>query len=419
MRNIFSRYRIWIIVALIISVWPLFLKSDLVLSLLSQMGIAVIFALSYNILLGQCGLLSFGHALFSGLGAYFTIHAMGLINNGQLNIPTPLLPLIGAFVGLVLGIIVGLIATRKPGATFALITLGINELLHSSALMFIDFFGSETGISAKREGWLRFTFGSQIEVYYLILFWTFLCIVLILLFNHTPLGKISNAVRDNPERTGFIGYNPVKVRALLVMISGFFAGLAGGLYAINWELVTYENVGLMQSALVLFTVFIGGVGYFFGPIIGAVIVTFIIFYLSAFTGAWMLYLGLFFILMVLFAPSGIAGILMLHQRVFQRKLLRKLIPSYIATLFPFLMFTISGICLIEIIFRWSSTGYTNSIITIFGITFNAAGSLPWVITFAGLFLGGYFFKRSLSKVKKSWNLVLIQLESKMAHDYSN
>lgn len=416
MRNsIITRYKIWIISALIISIiCPLFLRSDLALSLLSQMGIAVIFALSYNILLGQCGLLSFGHAVFFGLGAFFTIHALRLINNGQLNIPTPLLPLIGAFVGLVLGIIVGLVATRRPGATFALITLGINELVHSSALMFIDFFGSETGISAKREGWLRFTFGSQIEVYYLILFWSFLCIILIFLFNHTPLGKISNAVRDNPERTGFIGYNPVKVRALVLMVSGFFAGLAGGLYAINWELVTHENVAILQSAYVLFMVFTGGAGYFFGPIIGAVIVTFIIFYLSAFTGAWMLYLGLFFMIMVLFAPSGIAGILMVHQPVCQRKLLRRLIPSYIGTLFPFFMFTLSGICLVEIIFRWSSTGYTNPIITMYGIKFDATGFLPWIITFAGLFLGGYFFKKSLSKVKKSWNLVSIELESKIA-----
>jgi len=416
--SIITRYKIWIISALIISIWPLFL-SDLALSLLSQMGIAVIFALSYNILLGQCGLLSFGHAVFFGLGAYFTIHALRLINIGQLTIPTPLLPLVGAFAGLILGITVGLIGTRRPGATFALITLGINELVHSSALMFIDFFGSETGISAKREGWLGITFGSQLEVYYLIVIWTFICIILIYAFTGTPLGRISNAVRDNPERTGFIGYSPVMVRALIMMVSGFFAGLAGGLYAINWELVTYENVGIMQSAFVLFMVFIGGAGYFFGPIIGAVIVTFITLYLSAFTGAWMLYLGLFFMVMVLFAPSGIAGILMLHKPVWQRKLLRRIILSYIVALFSCFVITLSGIGLIEIIFHWSSTGYTNSVMTVYGIKFDAKGFLPWAITFAGIILGGYFFKKSLSNVKKNWSLVSIELQSKCHDDSSN
>jgi branched-chain amino acid transport system permease protein len=254
MRKFFLRNSLWIIMAVIVAIFPLFLGSNVALSMLTQMGIAVIFALSYNILLGQCGLLSFGHAVF-----------------------------FGAFVCLLLGILIGLIVTQRAGATFALITLGINELVASSALMFYDFFGSEMGVSATREPWLCFTFGSQLEVYYLTVFWVFICTILMYAFSRTPLGRISNAVRDNPERTEFIGYNPVKVRALTVMVSGFFAGLAGGLYALNWELVTYENVGIMQSAFVLFMVFIGGVGYFFGPILGAVVVTFLTFYLSAFT----------------------------------------------------------------------------------------------------------------------------------------
>lgn len=173
MKDLFFRNKGWIIMALLIAIVPVFFKSDMVLSLLCQMGIAIIFALSFNILLGQCGLLSFGHAVFFGLGAFFTIHAMALINAGRLSIPTPLLPLVGAFGGMTVGVIVGLIATRRAGATFAMITLGINELVVSSALMFNAFFGSETGKSARREGWLGISFGSQAEVYYLIGFWVF------------------------------------------------------------------------------------------------------------------------------------------------------------------------------------------------------------------------------------------------------
>jgi len=393
------------------AVLPIFFRSDMALSLLSQMGIAIVFALSYNMLLGECGLLSFGHAVFFGLGAFFTIHAMALINDGQFSIPTPLLPLVGAFSGLILGIIVGLIATRRAGATFAMITMGINELVASSALMFYAFFGSEAGVSAMREGFLGLTFGPQTQVYYLIVVWVFICIVLMYAFTNTPLGRILNTVRDNPERSEFIGYNPIRVRGLAMMVSGFFAGLAGGLYAINWELVSYENVGIHESAFVLFMVFIGGSKYFFGPICGAILVTFLGYYLSAFTAAWLFYLGFLFLLMVLFAPSGIAGILMIHKPIWEGKLFHRLIPSYIIALFACLLMTLSGVALIEIVYRWSSTGYSNPIMTLSGMTFDVRGFLPWGIPIFGLFVGGFLFMKSLSIVKRSWDRVSIEIAS--------
>jgi len=393
------------------AVLPIFFRSDMALSLLSQMGIAIVFALSYNMLLGECGLLSFGHAVFFGLGAFFTIHAMALINDGQFSIPTPLLPLVGAFSGLILGIIVGLIATRRAGATFAMITMGINELVASSALMFYAFFGSEAGVSAMREGFLGLTFGPQTQVYYLIVVWVFICIVLMYAFTNTPLGRILNTVRDNPERSEFIGYNPIRVRGLAMMVSGFFAGLAGGLYAINWELVSYENVGIHESAFVLFMVFIGGSKYFFGPICGAILVTFLGYYLSAFTAAWLFYLGFLFLLMVLFAPSGIAGILMIHKPIWEGKLFHRLIPSYIIALFACLLMTLSGVAFIEIVYRWSSTGYSNPIMTLSGMTFDVRGFLPWGIPIFGLFVGGFLFMKSLSIVKRSWDRVSIEIAS--------
>ena len=411
MIDLFFRYRGWLITAVVMAVLPVFFRSDMALSLLNQMGIAIVFALSYNMLLGECGLLSFGHAVFFGLGAFFTIHAMVLINAGCFSIPTPLLPLVGAFSGLILGSIVGLIATRRAGATFAMITMGINELVASSALMFYAFFGSEAGISAMREGFLSFTFGPQVQVYYLIVVWVFICIVLMYAFTNTPLGRILNTVRDNPERSEFIGYNPVRVRGLAMMVSGFFAGLAGGLYAINWELVSYENVGIKESAFVLFMVFIGGSKYFFGPILGAVLVTFLGYYLSAFTEAWLFYLGFIFLLMVLFAPSGIAGILMIHKPLWEGKLLRRLIPSYTVALLPCLLMTMSVVALIEIEYRWSSTGYSNPIMTLSGMTFDVRGFLPWGIPIFGLFAGGFLFMKCLSIVKRSWDRVSIEIAS--------
>jgi branched-chain amino acid transport system permease protein len=303
-KNIISFF----IILILLFIFPHFLKTNK-LVLLTQMSIATVFALSYNILMGHTGLLSFGHAVYFGLGGYFTIHAMLLVNQGSLYIPTPLMPLVGAVLGFFLGIIIGRTTARRPGAVFAMISLGINEVVSSSALIFNQFFGSETGISARRESWLFLKFGAQIEVYYLILIWVLISILAMYFITTTPLGKIFNSLRDNPQRTQFIGYSPLTVRTIATGISGFFAGMAGGLYALNWELISYENVGIMQSAFVLFMVYIGGYRHFYGPIIGAIFVTFLNFYLSDFISSWSLIIGIVFIAIVLYAPDGLAGLI--------------------------------------------------------------------------------------------------------------
>ncbi len=146
---------------------------------MSQMGITIIFALSYNMLLGQSGMLSFGHAVYSGLGAFFAIHAMRWIGAGTLIWPMSLLPLIGGFAGALFGVIFGYLTTRRAGTPFAMITLGIGEMVFAASLMFPGFFGGEGGVTADRASGSPFlgipgiTFGPQIQVYYLIAAWCF------------------------------------------------------------------------------------------------------------------------------------------------------------------------------------------------------------------------------------------------------
>ena len=118
-------------------------------SLLSQMGIAAVFALSFNLLFGQTGLLSFGHAVYFGLGGYAAIHFLRAINHG-LPIPIPLVPLAGAAAGLLFGILFGSVTTKKAGTIFALISLGVGELVHAASLMLPGFFGGEEGVTASR-----------------------------------------------------------------------------------------------------------------------------------------------------------------------------------------------------------------------------------------------------------------------------
>ena len=192
-------------------------------------------------------------------------------------------------------ILLGFVTTKKSGTTFAMITLGIGELVASMALMFPTFFGGEGGITTNRvygQPFLGITFGPQIQVYYLIAVYCFVCTALMYAFTGTPLGRMLNAVRDNPERVEFIGYNTQRVRYFAFIIAGFFAGIGGGLAAINFEIV---NAADSLSAhplgrLPAFT-FLGGAMFFFGPIIGAVLLVFASVLLSELTKAWLLYFG--------------------------------------------------------------------------------------------------------------------------------
>jgi len=293
------------------------LQSDFGRSLLTQMGIAAVFALSFNVLFGQTGLLSFGHAVYFGLGGYAAIGLMRAINHG-LPLPVLLVPLAGAAGGLLAGLLFGAVTTKRAGTIFALISLGVGELVYAATFMLPGVFGGEEGITASRTRAavdLGFALGSQLHVYYAVLLWTVVAALAMYAFTQTPVGRMCNAVRDNPERAEFVGYNTQRVRFIAFAIAGLFAGLAGGLHAINYEIVSADAVSAQRSGTVLIMAYIGGAAYFIGPILGAIVITWLQSSLSDYTSAWLLYLGLFFIAMILYAPSGLAGLLIMHRRI--------------------------------------------------------------------------------------------------------
>jgi len=328
-----GRWIVWSLFALVLALAPLVFSSNLSVTMLTQMGIAIIACLSYNILLGQGGMLSFGHAVYTGLGSYLAIHALNGAAGGGLPIPVSLIPLVGGVAGLFFAILFGYVTTKKAGTPFAMITLGMAELVFAMSLMFSEFFGGEAGVSGNRvigEPFMGITYGPPIQVYYLIAVYTFVCVALMFAFTRTPLGRILNAVRDNPERVEFIGYNTQKVRYLAFMIAGFFAGIAGGLGAINFEIVTAEVVGAARSGGYLLFTFLGGATFFFGPIIGGVLMVLAAVLLSELTKAWLLYLGLIFLFMVMYAPGGIASLIMMNLRVASFGRLREIWAAYLA-----------------------------------------------------------------------------------------
>lgn len=224
-----ARWIIWSATALVMLVMPLIFTGGFAVTLMSQMGIMIIFALSYNMLLGQTGMLSFGHAVYSGLGAFIAVHVLNMVGAGKVWLPVSMLPLVGGLAGAFFGVVFGYVTTKKSGTTFAMITMGIGEMVFASSLMFPDFFGGEGGISTNRvvgDPFLGITFGPGLQVYYLIAIWCFLSMVAMYAWTQTPLGRIANAVRDNPERVEFIGYNTQRVRYLVLILSAFFAGIA-------------------------------------------------------------------------------------------------------------------------------------------------------------------------------------------------
>ena len=407
MKRYLKQYGIWLIALIVSALLPLVFKSGFAISMLSQMGLAIIFALSYNMLLGQGGMLSFGHAVFYGLGGFLTMHAINWVGGG-LPLPLELLPLLGGLFAMVCGVIFGWLSTDRAGTTFALISLGIGELIASSALMLPSFFGGEEGISADRmvETTLTgFEFGQGIEVYYLIASWMFVCVALMYLQTKTPLGRVANAVRDNPERAAFIGYNARVVRTLQYTLAAFFAGVAGGLFAITYEIITAETVGAVPSGNVLMMTYIGGVGHFFGPILGAVLVTMMQISLSGITHAWLLYFGLLFVGMIVWAPTGFSGIIMMHEPIWKAGLMKRILRAYGVIAVPTLVLFLGVMTFIEINYHLSLSANPDEPMSLFGISFHAQSPVAWIVSLVLIAVGFFFFRKAQRVVRDSWNEV--------------
>lgn len=396
---------------------PLVFKSGFLISLLCQIGIMVVFALSYNMLLGQTGLLSFGHAVYYGLGAFVTMHALNLVGKGGGPLTTALLPLAGGLAGLAAGVVLGYVTTKKAGTTFAMISLGIGELVAACALMFPGFFGGEGGISGNRvvgkEKLLGFTWGPQVEMYGLIVAWAFVAVVAMFALTQTPLGRMANAVRDNPERAEFVGYDTQRVRYLMLILSGLFAGIAGGLTALNYEIVTAETLNAHTSGVVLLMTFVGGIGFFYGPIIGAVLITVMQIVIGGLTHAWLLYFGLFFLFMVLAAPGGIASVIALQRALWQARLLGRMVPHYLATALPVLVLLAGLVGLVELAYALlAGEGATagDEAVKVLGMQVHLKSFAPWAaalavsaIGAAGLYWLGGRTKRALHAALETMN----------------
>jgi branched-chain amino acid transport system permease protein len=411
-----ARLVVWGGFALVLIVAPLGFPSSLGISMLSQVGIAIVACLSYNMLLGQGGMLSFGHAVYTGLGTFVAVHAMLAIGNGSLPIPMSLIPLVGGVAGMFFAVLLGYVTTKKAGTPFAMITLGLGELVTAMALMVPEFFGGEGGISANRTAGKPFfglTYGPQIQVYYLLAIYTFLCTAAMYAFTRTPLGRMLNAVRDNPERVEFIGYSTQRVRYLSFIIAGFFAGVAGGMYALNFEIATAEVVGAGRSGAYLFFTFLGGATFFFGPIIGGVLMILGFALFSELTKAWQLYLGLIFLFMVMYAPGGIASLIMMNVRVAAHKKLHRLWGWYALLAATALVMLAGFAALIELVYHLQLNETTGSTLRYLALTLDTDKTSSWLGALGVALIGAALFEAVRRRFAVEWGRIQTEIEATM------
>lgn len=395
--------------------WEKGRHSGFLLTMMSQMGMMIIFALSYNMLMGQAGLLSFGHAVFFGLGGYCTIHFLNLAEAGSLPLPLELMPLLAGLSGLLFGIIFGYMAAKQRATAFAMITMGIGELIAVAAIMFHHFFGGEGGVSANRmieRSLFGIGYGASSEVYYLILVWTVIAALLMLFLTKTPLGAMANATRDNFERAQFMGYDPRRVRFLQFSLSGLFAGIGGGLYAITYEIVTFDAVAAPLSANAVLMTYIGGSTIFYGPVLGATLITLLQSGLSLLSNAWLIYVGVLFIGMVTFAPTGLAGMIEAHGPVARAGRMGRLTVPYLRLLIPGLATLFGAVALVELASFVTIGQAQGKTLALFGNKIDAGATTPWAVAFACLIIGGVWLRFEIANFSRVWEDVTADLKQR-------
>jgi branched-chain amino acid transport system permease protein len=307
----FIKWACWFVVAALLLLVPR-LFGIYYANVFVLFGIFSLYAVSYNLLLGFTGLLSFGHALFFGGGAYATAIALTRIDG------LPLIPavLIGGFVALILAGITSPLLVRVSGTAFAMLTLAFGQLMYVICLKYRDITGGEDGVggfpipSLNIPGVVSIDMTDTTHFYYFATAVICLCIWVLWFFTKTPFGQLMIGIRDNAKRVDYLGFRVPHTKAVVFLVSGWFAGIAGALYALLQDLVSTDGVlTAYMSFFPIMMAFIGGIGSFFGPIYGSAILTVMDELITAYTERVELVTGTIFILVVLFAPMGFAGFL--------------------------------------------------------------------------------------------------------------
>jgi len=275
-------------------IYPFFVMQALCFALL---------ACAFNLLIGYGGLLSFGHAMFLGTGGYVTAHALKVWG-----LPPELGIVVGAAAAAVLGVITGLIAIRRQGIYFAMITLALSQLMYFIYLQ-TPFTHGEDGIQGIPQGHLFgiFNLANPTVLYYVILAGFLFGFLVIFRTINSPFGEVLKAIRENEPRAISLGYKTDQYKLLAYILSGTLAGLAGSLKVFVAQNASLTDVEVAMSGLIVLMTLVGGLGTVFGPVVGAFIIVAMQQYLSG-LGQWVTVIqGTVFVVCVLTFRRGIVG----------------------------------------------------------------------------------------------------------------
>jgi len=270
-------------------------------SLASEMLIFAIFAMGYDILFGYTGLLSFGHAIFFGAGAY----GSGLI---LIKFQAPLFIglLGGIFLSLIIALIIGFLSVRRKGIYFVMVTLAFCQMFYFIAFKWTSLTGGDNGLhGVPRPSIGTFNLDSELHLYYFILILFAISLLLALRIVHSPFGRTLQSLKSNEDRAKSIGFNTDRFKLISFLISAFFGALAGGLYALHLNFVPLETLHIMTSGDVVIMSIIGGIGTLYGPIFGAMLLVYLKNLMSGWTEQWNFIMGILFITSVLTLRRGI------------------------------------------------------------------------------------------------------------------
>ncbi|MFM2058223.1 MAG: hypothetical protein RLY71_2608 [Pseudomonadota bacterium] len=395
--------------AAVLGLAPWLWTSGFALTLLAQVGIAIIACLAYHLIFGLGGMTSFGHAIYSGLGAYAVVHALNALGAAApagAVVWVALLPLLGGLAGAGSAALLGYLTTRQGGTTFAMITLGLGELVWALAQMLPDYFGGEGGISTNRvigaPLW-GISWGPQRQMVGLIAVYCFVSTLLLAGFAQTPLGYLLRAVRDNPQRIEYLGVSAHRVRWRAFMVSGFFMGVAGGLAALNFELVSTEMLSAPRSAAYLLFVVLGGSTLLAGPILGAVLMVLALVLLSSYLQGWLMYLGLLFMLVLRYCPGGLAGMLLAGWTGVRQGRLRGEIWSISRVVIAWMLLLGALVVLVEMAYQHQQASQLGSILRLAGFSFDSATPLPWGVAVVAGLLGWAGLRAPRRALSRSMN----------------
>jgi branched-chain amino acid transport system permease protein len=273
---------------------PLLLPEGQLLALLTQWLNLSLLTLSLSILFAYGGMFSFGHAVYVGIGAYVVTYALL-----WWGIPIWLTPLLGGLAALLLALPLGYICSHKRGITFAMLTLGMSELVAMFANRNPSIFGGDSGLSID----IGYFYSQPGVMYYLVLSWVSIAMLLIYILLRQRFGLLLQGVRDNPDRMVFLGFHVVSIRLTAIIFSAFLAGIAGTLYLLQFEIVSPITFATERSTSIFIYAYLGFMllpkSLLQSAFLGAFIWVLSQNLLTQITPYWGLYLGLFFIFLVL------------------------------------------------------------------------------------------------------------------------